>query len=126
MGLYFIPPMTNDSTNNRTCDDVTEDDVETKNYYETVDGQATIVFPSDPVNCGEVEGKKECRKSKQCEWDTNEETCIVSSLGTVVLRGESLSKEEAPIQDMANGSNSADPKMIMSGMVAGLFFALWL
>ena len=180
-----------------TCDDVTEDDVETRNYYETVDGQAIIVFPSDPVtcgdfdgkqkecrkskqcewdtnegtcvsslggivigmvdfagispsigggvfrvdppvdpdfvvsppspvpvNCGEVEGKKDCRKSKECEWDTNEETCSVSSLG--VLRGESLSNEEAQIQDMANGSNSADPKMIMPGLVAGFFFALWL
>ena len=39
-------------TNNLTCDDVTEDDVETRfNYYETVDGQAIIVFPSDPVTC---------------------------------------------------------------------------
>ena len=112
-------------TNNGTCDDVTEDDVETRNYYETVDGQATIVFPSDPVTCGDFDGKKkECRKSKQCEWDTNEGTCV-SSLG-LVIRGESLSMEEAAIQDMANGSNSADPKMIMSGMVAGLFFALWL
>ena len=60
-------------TNNLTCDDVTEDDVETRNYYETVDGQAIIVFPSDPVTCGDFDGKKkECRKSKECEWDTND------------------------------------------------------
>ena len=111
-----------------TCDEVTEDNVETRIFYEKIDGQAIIEFPSDPVNCGEVEGKKDCRKSKQCEWDTNEETCV-SSLGIsfpVTPAAQSLSKEEAPIQDMANGSNSADPKMIMSGLVAGLFFALWL
>ena len=75
--------------------------------------------------CGEVEVKKECRKSKECEWDTNEGACV-SNLGVAIVRGESLSMEEAPIQDMANGSNSADPKMIMSGLLAGLFFALWL
>ena len=112
-------------TNNLTCDDVTEDDVETRfNYYETVDGQAIIVFPSDPVTCGDFDGKKkECRKSKQCEWDTNEGACV-SNLGVAIVRGESLSNEEAQIQDMANGSNSADPKMIMPGLVAGFFFAL--
>ena len=49
---------------------------------------------------------------------------MVDFADTPILK--SLSKEEAPIQNMANGSNRADPKMIMSGMVAGLFFALWL
>ena len=84
------------------------------------------------MNCGEVEGKKDCQKSKECEWDTNEGMCVSSlgGVGVVDFAGtpilKSLSKEEAPIQDMANGSNSADPKMIMSGLVAGLFFALWL
>ena len=74
-GVVFYS--SNDITNNRTCDDVTEDDVETRNYYETVDGQATIVFPSDPVTCGDFDGKKkECRKSKQCEWDTDEGMCV--------------------------------------------------
>ena len=116
---------TNDEYADFTCDDIDATNVEEiLNFYEN-DGQATIVFPSDPVTCGDFDGKKkECRKSKQCGWDTNEETCSVSTLG--VFRGESLSKEEAPIQDMANGSDSVDPKMIMSGMVAGLFFALWL
>ena len=112
-----------------TCDDIDATNVEEiLNFYEKVGGQAIIEFPSDPVICGEVEGKKDCRKSKECEWDTSEGTCVSSSLGVggIFVQVESLSKEEAPIQDMENGSDSADPKMIMSGMVAGLFFALWL
>ena len=117
-------------TNNLTCDDVTEDDVEIRfNYYETVDGQAIIVFPSDPVNCGYFDSKKECRKSKDCEWDTDKGTCVSSLGGSGRLSVESLSKDEAAtLQDMANSSNSADHKvwMLVSGMVAGLFFALWL
>ena len=110
-----------------TCDDVTGPIVEIFNYFETSGGQAAIVFPSDPVNCGYFDSKKECRKSEDCdcEWDTDKGTCA-SSLG---FSFKSLSKEEAAtLQDMANSSNSADPKvkMLISGMVAGLFFALWL
>ena len=36
---------------------------------ENIDGQATIVFPSDPVNCGDIDSRKECPNSKDCEWD---------------------------------------------------------
>ena len=83
------------------------------------------------MNCGDFDSKKECRKSKDCdcEWDTDKGTCVSSLGGSGRFSVESLSKDEAAtLQDMANSSNSADPnvKMLISGMVAGLFFALWL
>ena len=56
MGMYCV----------YTCDDVNGPIVEIFNYFETSGGQAAIVFSSDPVNCGDFDSKKECRKSKDC------------------------------------------------------------
>ena len=114
-----------------TCDDVTGPIVEIFNYFETSGGQAAIVFSSDPVNCGDFDSKKECRKSKDCNGILIKGLVYQASADQLLNLStvESLSKDEAAtLQDMANSSNSADPKvkMLMSGMVAGLFFALWL
>ena len=66
----------------RTCDDITGSNGQSiTTYKENIDGQATIVFPSDPVNCGDTDSKKECRKSKDCEWNYPEGTCVLKDVG---------------------------------------------
>ena len=118
---------------NVTCDDFDETFLSSSRFKSP---HKTGTFEINPPvaaseGCDEL-NVKQCRKTNGCKWvgDQDVGECVSKDDdGFGLLRTNSLAQEEAPVtkaemKEESNSSNRAGLKM-MSGMLVGLFLAMW-
>ena len=120
---------------NVTCDDFDETFLSSSRFKSP---HRTGTFEINPPvvtseGCDEL-NVKQCRKTNGCKWvgDNDVGECVSKDddgFGIMTFAATSLAQEEAPVtkaemKEESNSSNRAGLKM-MSGMLVGLFLAMW-